>query len=148
MPYILRVILYVLLNKNNISLRCAIIDRTYVEYYLCYIICCMILLLCCYMLCAFQWDGCHWLNKLRFVMSKPQAQLRFARMTEHASLSKNLQHHLLGPTHDLIFSPCSRAFFPTVRKDQPDGVSFCPENHPQPLFFTPQSHTPFGDMYG
>ena len=25
----------------------------------------------------------------------------------------------------------------------PDGVSFCPECHPQPLFFTQQSHTHF-----
>ena len=30
----------------------------------------------------------------------------------------------------------------------PDGVSFCPEYHPQPLFFTQPSHTPLWDMYG
>ena len=29
----------------------------------------------------------------------------------------------------------------------PDGVSFRPDFHPQPLFFTLPSHTPFGDMY-
>ena len=29
----------------------------------------------------------------------------------------------------------------------PDGVSFCPEYHPQPHFFTQSCHTPFGDMY-
>ena len=29
----------------------------------------------------------------------------------------------------------------------PDGVSFCPEYHFQPLFFTQPSHAPFGDMY-
>ena len=29
----------------------------------------------------------------------------------------------------------------------PDGVSFCPEYHHQPLFFTQQSLNPFGDMY-
>ena len=29
----------------------------------------------------------------------------------------------------------------------PRWVSFCPEYHPQPLFFTQQLHTPFGDMY-
>ena len=29
----------------------------------------------------------------------------------------------------------------------PDGVSFCPEYHHQPLFFTQQSQTPFGDMH-
>ena len=29
----------------------------------------------------------------------------------------------------------------------PDGLSFCPEYHPQFLFFTQLSHTPFGDMY-
>ena len=29
----------------------------------------------------------------------------------------------------------------------PDGFSFCPECHPQPLFFTQQSHTPFWEMY-
>ena len=28
----------------------------------------------------------------------------------------------------------------------PDGVSFCPDYHPQPLFFTQPSHTPLGDM--
>ena len=27
----------------------------------------------------------------------------------------------------------------------PDGVSLCPEHHHQPLFFTQQSQTPFGD---
>ena len=27
----------------------------------------------------------------------------------------------------------------------PDGVSFCPEYHPKPLFFSQPSHTPFGD---
>ena len=27
------------------------------------------------------------------------------------------------------------------------GVSFCPEYHPQPLFSTQPSHTPFGDMF-
>ena len=27
------------------------------------------------------------------------------------------------------------------------GVLFCPDPHPQPLFLTLQSHTPFGDMY-
>ena len=29
----------------------------------------------------------------------------------------------------------------------PDGVLFCPEHHPQPLFFAQQSLTPFWDMY-
>ena len=29
----------------------------------------------------------------------------------------------------------------------PDGVSFCPQHHSQPMFFTQQSHTPFLDMY-
>ena len=28
-----------------------------------------------------------------------------------------------------------------------DGISFCPEHHLQPLFFTQLSHTPFRDMY-
>ena len=38
---------------------------------------------------------------------------------------------------------------PTLRTYCPDLVSFCRESHPQPLFFTPPSHTPgpFGDMY-
>ena len=53
-----------------------------------------------------------------------------------------------------FFWPNSRALLPTFRKNCPDGVSFCPDwvsfcpdFHPQPLFFTPPSHTPFGDMY-
>ena len=29
----------------------------------------------------------------------------------------------------------------------PEMISFCPESRPQPLFFTPPCHTPFGDMY-
>ena len=29
----------------------------------------------------------------------------------------------------------------------PDGVSFCPEYHTQPLYFTQPSHTLFGNMY-
>ena len=29
----------------------------------------------------------------------------------------------------------------------PDGVSFCPDYHYQPLFFTQQPQTPFRDMY-
>ena len=57
--------------KKTIYLYVALSLIGHMLYYLCYIIRCMILLLCCYMLCAFQWDGCHWLNKLRFVMSKP-----------------------------------------------------------------------------
>ena len=50
--------------------------------------------------------------------------------------------------------PNSRELLPTFCTNCPDGVSFCPRwglflprFHPQPLFFTPPSHTPFGDMY-
>ena len=53
-----------------------------------------------------------------------------------------------------FFWPNARALLPTFRTNcsdgvsfWPDGVSFCPDFHLQPLFFTMQSHTPFGDMY-
>ena len=49
-------------------------------------------------------------------------------------------------TNDLIFLPNSRAFLPTFSTMCPDGVSFCPEYHHQPLFFTQPSQTPFWDM--
>ena len=49
--------------------------------------------------------------------------------------------------------PNCRALLPTFRTNCPDGsfcpdgVSFCPENHHQSLFFTQPSQTPFGAMY-
>ena len=53
-----------------------------------------------------------------------------------------------------FFLPNSRALLPTFHtfcpdgvSFCPDGVSFCPDSRPQPPFFTPPSHTPFGDMY-
>ena len=60
----------------------------------------------------------------------------------------------LPQSYDGFFLPNSRALLPTFSTNCPDGVSFCPDGvsfcpdfHPQPLFFTPPSHTPFGDMY-
>ena len=54
--------------------------------------------------------------------------------------------------HMIEFPPLnSRAFLPTFSTDCPDGpgVSFCPDGviPRQPLFFTQQSHTTFGNMY-
>ena len=59
-----------------------------------------------------------------------------------------------------IFLPNSRAILPTFHTNCPEGshfdqtglilprwVSFCPQHHPQPMFFTQQSHTPVLDMY-
>ena len=48
---------------------------------------------------------------------------------------------------DGFFLPNSRALLPTVHTNCPDGVSLCPDFHPQPLFFTQPPHTPLGDMY-
>ena len=42
--------------------------------------------------------------------------------------------------YDGFFWPKSRALLPTFRTNCPDGVSFCPDFHPQPLFFTQPSH--------
>ena len=60
----------------------------------------------------------------------------------------------LPQSYDGFFLPNSRALLPTFSTNCPDGVSFCPDGvsfcpdfHPQPLFFTPLSHIPFGDMY-
>ena len=30
---------------------------------------------------------------------------------------------------------------------RPDGVPFCPEHHPKPIFFTQQSHTSFWEVH-
>ena len=52
-----------------------------------------------------------------------------------------------------FFFPNSRALLPTFRASCPDRshfakmASFSPEYHPHFLFFTQQSHTPFGDTY-
>ena len=53
-----------------------------------------------------------------------------------------------------FFLPIYRALFDHFSYEKPrwvsfcpDGVFFCPEYHPQPLFFTPLSHTPFMDMF-
>ena len=65
-----------------------------------------------------------------------------------------LLRYLVQSHDDGFFLPDSRALLPTFRTNCPDGVSFCPDGvsfcpdfHPQPLFFTPPSHTPFWDMY-
>ena len=54
---------------------------------------------------------------------------------------------------EFFFSPILEHFCPFFLQIAqmvsfcPDGVSICPEYHQQPLFFTQQSQTPFGDMY-
>ena len=72
--------------------------------------------------------------------------------THHFSIHTNATQYV-SMMIEFVF-PNSRALLPTFLHFSnklprwvslcPDLVSFCPEDHPQSLFFTQPSHTPFG----